>query len=589
MVADVNVKTFFATVAVFHCLLHLSSGEFKISTLSTMYLPSAETKTLKFDGKAVEQIAYDPVRKLVYAAGYEVFHVLNVNDPKHLGFGSEQSVYEDGADYKDVEVCGDQVYMTSVNIADKSKGFLSVYKRFAQDKEDSLRLLLRTEVGPSPDMVHVLKDCRTAIVMVEGKDYGAAVDPKGQVAIVKLQGEDDKITATVTSLGFEAFDDKYKQLEPFGVRFVYRGKNNKFSNDVEPEYIAVDNEENKAYVVLQGNNAIAEVDLRQLKITSIRGLGFKQWGSLDASDQDSGIRITYWPIRSWYTPDAVTFYQWHGRKLLFTANEGSVKTLSTPAFDESIKGEDIQLTSLSSDFPMLVKTAIQDETKLGKLLFSKTDGKDEAGKYRNLYSYGGRSFSIWDLTSTGDNVSALAQVFDSGSQFEEMTARYCSYLFNKDGDTMDAASVEMGPEPEVIAVGELSGRLYIFIGNEKPGTVIVYSLGRDVTKTRFETVFCEGIPDSSKTMAELYDAQEVYGLDLEDLRFYDSTESPTGRPVLMMAGSRCGSVTLLEVSATNDCNLDPDSYCSGGNSITVSSLLMTSLCVLGYFLGTHIN
>ena len=38
----------------------------------------------------------------------------------------------------------------------------------------------------------------------------------------------------------------------------------------------------------QENNAIAEVDLKDKKITDIHGLGYKEWGSLDASDRDLG-------------------------------------------------------------------------------------------------------------------------------------------------------------------------------------------------------------------------------------------------------------------------------------------------------------
>ena len=36
-----------------------------------------------------------------------------------------------------------------------------------------------------------------------------------------------------------------------GVRFVYRDHGNKWSNDVEPEYVAMDESGDKAYVCLQ--------------------------------------------------------------------------------------------------------------------------------------------------------------------------------------------------------------------------------------------------------------------------------------------------------------------------------------------------
>lgn len=41
------------------------------------------------------------------------------------------------------------------------------------------------------------------------------------------------------------------ELELEGVRFIYRGNNNTFAHDIEPEYIAFNKDETKAYVCLQ--------------------------------------------------------------------------------------------------------------------------------------------------------------------------------------------------------------------------------------------------------------------------------------------------------------------------------------------------
>ena len=40
-------------------------------------------------------------------------------------------------------------------------------------------------------------------------------------------------------------------MKPSGVRFVYTLNNNTFSNDIEPEYIVLDEAANKVYAVLQ--------------------------------------------------------------------------------------------------------------------------------------------------------------------------------------------------------------------------------------------------------------------------------------------------------------------------------------------------
>ena len=44
---------------------------------------------------------------------------------------------------------------------------------------------------------------------------------------------------------------RYQELKPSGVRFIDTANNNKLSNDLEPAYVTVDEETNKAYVVLQ--------------------------------------------------------------------------------------------------------------------------------------------------------------------------------------------------------------------------------------------------------------------------------------------------------------------------------------------------
>ena len=81
---------------------------------------------------------------------------------------------------------------------------------------------------------------------------------------------------------------------------------------------------------------------------------------------------------------------------------------------------------------------------LGRLKFSRYDGKDSSGKYHALYTIGGRSFSIWDVTSgLGKDTSALPRLFDSGSQIEELTALHCPHLFNRDEDVVDGRSDNM--------------------------------------------------------------------------------------------------------------------------------------------------
>ena len=104
--------------------------------------------------------------------------------------------------------------------------------------------------------------------------------------------------------------------------------------------------------MFQENNAVAEVDLSTENITSLWGLGYKQWGHLDASNRDSGIRISYWPVRSWYLPDSIHLHTWRGRKFLFSANEGDAKEYPG-VFEEEIRGK--KLTSKCTQHTLYVR------------------------------------------------------------------------------------------------------------------------------------------------------------------------------------------------------------------------------------------
>ena len=62
----------------------------------------------------------------------------------------------------------------------------------------------------------------------------------------------------------------------------------------------------------------------------------------------------------------------------------------------------------------------------GRLKVSSLLGRNTDGTYDTLYSFGGRSFSIW-------NLDTMDLVYDSGSQIEDVHQQYFANLFNVDG------------------------------------------------------------------------------------------------------------------------------------------------------------
>ncbi|GFO29027.1 mesenchyme-specific cell surface glycoprotein [Plakobranchus ocellatus] len=478
----------------------------ELSPVSTTYLPSNDQGLLEFGSASVGKIVYSAQHKLIYAAGKNMLHVINVAEPAEPEV--ELSKFESEMEFAGIAECNDLVFVTVRNMADRGKGQFRVYSGYVQ----GFQLLAKHEVGANPGDVIVREDCKSAVISLEGEPYvdgtGSVVDPEGEVLIAKFpEGVTDNGSVKIMRIDFGHLNDHAEKYEQYGARFVSKhySMNSTFSQDLEPENAVIDEFEDTLYVTLQENNAIAEIDLWEGRVTHIHGLGSKKWGYLDASDKDGGAQITYWPIRAWYQPSGIQFYQWKFMKLLITANQGSARHYE--------QTRDISQSDLASTVPDIIKQGIEDDKRLGRLQMSARDGKNAKDKYSKLYTFGGRSFTIWTISG-----GPLMRVFDSDSQIEERTAKRCPHLFNRDVHT-DDRSDDMGPEPNTIAVGEIDDHLFIFIGIKHPGTIFVYKLGNNLKTPSFQTVFCHGIPvDETKSYKQMYEDHDVYTAGVKDLK-----------------------------------------------------------------------
>src|SRR5690606_26190712 len=81
-------------------------------------------------------------------------------------------------------------------------------------------------------------------------------------------------------------------------------------------------------------------------------------------------------------------------------------------------------------------------------------------------------------------------VFDSGSDFEVITASMFNFNFNNDNDDNDAdgRSDAKGPEPEALTLGEIDGRTYAFIGLERMGGIMVYDITNPFNPTYIQYI-----------------------------------------------------------------------------------------------------
>ncbi|KAL8606257.1 hypothetical protein ACOMHN_039793 [Nucella lapillus] len=525
-----------------------------LSRVSTVYLPTyGEDGSLSysFPTETVEQLAYHAKSKTLYGVGVGVIHVIDASDVSNMTLKAHVMLAD--LELTDVEVCSDAVFVTYTNNTDKQKGGVRVYKAY-DDQSAQLKLLQDIPLPSLPDMVYPTPNC-TLVVAIENEGFvqgGQFYDPPGRVGIVRFPSG---VTAQpeVKILDFTKFDSRFEELSASGVRWVYRGSGNNFSNNVEPEYVAFNKDYTKAFICLQENNAIAVVDLETDNITGIYGLGFKSWGQLDPSDKDGGVRIGEWPVYGMYQPDSIDRVHWNGQDYLLTANEGDAQHYDSPVdFDEEIRGKDIEESDFAANVSEDLKQALRNNSRLGRLTLSKVDGKNKEGKFEKFYTYGGRSFSIW-------RTSDMVQVYDSGSDMEKETAQRRPDIFNsnvKKGDllqeTMDTRSDNKGPETESVTTGELADHLLIFAGNERPGTIAVYSVAPGGMHPQFQSLFSEGIPpgNDNRTWGQLYDARQLYGIDVEFIKFMPVSSGFADFPALLIVGTVSGTVSVLKVDVT---------------------------------------
>ena len=134
---------------------------------------------------------------------------------------------------------------------------------------------------------------------------------------------------------------------------------------------------------------------------------------LDASNRDDAINITEWPIKGMYQPDAIASYEVDGQLYLVTANEGDARDYDT--YSEEARVADLTLDPTA--FPEAA--TLQEDANLGRINTTLENGDtDGDGDFDEIYTYGARSFTIWNAT-TG------AVVFDSGSMIEDYVACSC--------------------------------------------------------------------------------------------------------------------------------------------------------------------
>ena len=216
--------------------------------------------------------------------------------------------------------------------------------------------LKQVTVGALPDMITFSPDGTKVMTANEGQpNANYSIDPEGSVSVINISGGIPALTqANVTTLLFTAYNSQEAALIASGVRKLK--STSTLSQDFEPEYIAISADSQKAYVTLQENNAIAEINLATTSITDIWALGTKNVNTpgngMDISDNNGQVLIANWPIQAFYMPDAVANYTVGGTNYIVTANEGDEKEYT--GFVEELQLEQQLIYWMLSIFQMRV-------------------------------------------------------------------------------------------------------------------------------------------------------------------------------------------------------------------------------------------
>ncbi|MDY5987947.1 MAG: choice-of-anchor I family protein [Lachnoclostridium sp.] len=473
------------------------------------------------DGGSLEIVTYNPVNGYAYAVSGVKGKLIAVDLNGKLD--GDEVVSLAGTEYDVKALVDGFAYgdMTSVAVSpDGSKLAVAIQAEnyadngvvalFVCNNDGSLELLSTVTVGVQPDMLTFAGN-GTILTADEGepREGSDAVDPKGSVTIITIDGAN---SMNAKSAYFDNFDGKREELTSAGV-LVQKGIYP--STDFEPEYIAVAG--NTAYVSLQEANAVAVLDIASGEFTNVYPLGFQNYGTTKVDLEKNGtIELkNYENVYGIKMPDGISVAEIDGKTYLFTANEGDSRA-DWPGFDNEYENKTSPTGNVTLDSKVVWFNATM------------WDGLDN----EKAYVFGGRSFSIYEATAGGLNL-----VFDSGSEFEQVTAEKLPDYFNASNDkiSLDNRSGKKGPEPESVVTGTVDGKTYAFIAIERIGGVMVYDI-TDPANAKF----------ANYINSREFDEAIKGDVSPEGLCFVSASDSKSGNALLLTACEVSGTLAVYE-------------------------------------------
>jgi hypothetical protein len=386
-------------------------------------------------------------------------------------------------------------------------------------------------VGALPDMITFSPDGTKVITANEGQPNDSySIDPEGSVSVIDISGGIPSLSqSNVTTLLFTAYNSQEATLMASGIRKLKSSST--LSQDLEPEYVTISADSQKAWVTIQENNAIAEINLTTTSISDIWALGTKDvsvvGNGFDISDNNGQVLIANWPIKAFYNPDGVANYSVAGTTYLVTANEGDEKGYTGLNERTTVGANTYALDS--SIYPNA--SVLKQSYNMGRFRVTNLNGNtDTDPEFETINCVGARSFSIFNATTK-------QLVSDSGDDFEMYTAANLPTLFNADhsDNIIKGRSRAKGPEPEGVTLAHIGTETFAFISLERIGGVMVYNITNPTNP-----VFVD-YKNSRSTSSYAGDQGP------EGIIYIAPENSPTGIPYVIVANEISGTITIFEV------------------------------------------
>ncbi|MDZ4710579.1 MAG: choice-of-anchor I family protein [Saprospiraceae bacterium] len=487
---------------------HTSSGTLNATSSESINFTLAGSIDLGPTG-AAEISAYDPGTKKLFVVNNtnnnNRIDVLDLSNPSSPELLTSISIGRFGGLVNSVSVSEGKL-AAGIEASDKvSAGKVVVFNTTTHD------VIRELSVGSLPDMVTFTPDGLYILCANEGEpnpDY--SIDPPGTISIIDIMQD-----YTVTTLGFDHFNNTQYQLEARGLRVF--GPNATLAQDIEPEHIAVSSNSRTAWVTLQENNAIAQINILAKTITQIFPLGFKNHNlpinAIDPSDQNGGALLSNYPVRGMYEPDGIAVLDYNGNPFLFTANEGDSREYNT--YVENIRFGNSNYKLDPAAFPL--GTQLKSNNILGRLNVSQAIGDvDNDGDFDQAYTHGARSFTIWN----GRNG---ARIFDSHDDLDRRAIAAGKYP--------DGRSDDKSIEPEAVVIGKVGDVNLLFVGMERANAVAVYDITDPLNPVYLQWLVTAQAP--------------------EGIVFVPADQSPTGKSLLIVSCEGDGVVMVFSTSGNS--------------------------------------